>query len=121
MRVPPALPVCLPRRRWRAVLRLHGVAPGAIRLLSRCRQRKPASWLGLRVRHLPTLYMAGVIPKVEITFVARVDGAAEAPSRWTVAVEGGALTATLNPDPDSVESASTGETATTPPLETPCD
>lgn len=120
----PLMPVHLRRRRWRQWLRLHGVAPSAIRLLSRCRQRKPASWLDLRVRDLPTLYMADVIDKVEIGFLLPSAVAAAAPSRWTVAVESGALTATLNPDLDleapatSPEAASAPGGATTPNPET---
>lgn len=87
MPVPPALPVHLRRRRWRVALRLHGVSPRAIRLLSRCRQRKPASWLDLNVRDLPTLYMAGVIPEVEITFVPRAADAVDAAlNAWRLAL-----------------------------------
>lgn len=67
----PTLPVSLPARRWRAVLRSLGVRSKTLRLLSRCRQGKPASWLDLDLREFATLMHVGVLPPMELSLVPK--------------------------------------------------
>lgn len=67
----PSIPVRLPRRGWRGILRKGGISLKAIRLLARVRAGKSCSWLDLYARDFIELQFGGVFPPMDFNFVER--------------------------------------------------